>query len=170
MAIRRAKILSDAEIDALRVFAWNSRKPLRNDVMVLLSVKAGLRAKEIAALTWCKVFGAGGEVGAAIELSDAASKGGRGRVVPTHPDLVTALHALAADVDTHSPVIASERGGPMLPVNIVHWFARAWSGAPRASLDLLRRSDVGGGPSRVPRASRSHSGHTRGAFADGEPP
>ncbi|MBN8956036.1 MAG: hypothetical protein J0H17_05545 [Rhizobiales bacterium] len=104
MAIRRAKILSDAEIDALRVFAWNSRKPLRNDVMVLLSVKAGLRAKEIAAL---------------------ASKGGRGRIVPTHPDLVTALHALAADVDTHGPVIASERGGPMLPVNIVHWFARA---------------------------------------------
>ncbi|MBN8959246.1 MAG: site-specific integrase [Rhizobiales bacterium] len=126
MAIRRAKILSDAEIDALRVFAWNSRKPLRNDVMVLLSVKAGLRAKEIAALTWCMVLGAGGEVGAAIELSDAAVKGGRGRVVPTHPDLVVALHALVADVDTHGPVIASERGGPMLPVNVVHWFARAF--------------------------------------------
>ncbi|MGE0752386.1 MAG: tyrosine-type recombinase/integrase [Variibacter sp.] len=126
MAIKRAKILSDGEIDALRVYAWNSRHPLRNDVMVLLSVKAGLRAKEIAALTWRMVLGAGGEVATAIELSDTATKGGRGRVVPIHPDLTTALRSLAIDADLGGAVIVSERGGPMLPVNVVHWFARAF--------------------------------------------
>lgn len=126
MAIKRAKILSDIEVDALRVYAWNSRHPRRNDVMVLLSVKAGLRAKEIAALTWRMVLGAGGEVATAIELSDAATKGGRGRVIPIHPDLTTALRSLAVDADPRGAVIVSERGGPMLPVNVVHWFARAF--------------------------------------------
>lgn len=126
MAIKRAKILSDAEIDALRVYAWNSRHPRRNDVMVLLSVKAGLRAKEIAALTWRMVLSAGGGIGMAIELSDAATKGGRGRVIPIHPDLIMAMKALAAETDAHGSVIVSERGGSMLPVNVVHWFARAF--------------------------------------------
>jgi integrase/recombinase XerD len=144
MAIKRAKILSDVEKDALRVYAWNSRHPRRNDVMVLLSVKAGLRAKEIAALTWCMVLDAGGEIGPTIELSDAATKGKRGRVIPIHPDLAVAMSAHVAGADIRGPVIVSERGGPMLPVNVVHWFARAFEaiGAAGCSSHSGRRTFI----------------------------
>ncbi len=49
---KRAKILSDANIRDLLAFTTQTRYPLRNRVIVLLSVKAGLRASEIANLTW----------------------------------------------------------------------------------------------------------------------
>jgi hypothetical protein len=49
---KQAKILSTNHIDDLLFFADNSRSPLRNRLVVLLSTKAGLRAGEIAKLTW----------------------------------------------------------------------------------------------------------------------
>jgi integrase len=49
---RRAKILSSSDVDDLLLFASCTRHPLRNRVIVLLSAKAGLRAHEIASLTW----------------------------------------------------------------------------------------------------------------------
>ena len=52
MAGKRAKILSAPDVGDLLVFASCTRHPLRNTVMVLLSAKAGLRAGEIANLTW----------------------------------------------------------------------------------------------------------------------
>jgi len=52
---KQAKILSDGNFEDLLVFAETSRYPLRNKVIVLLSAKAGLRAGEIARLTWTMV-------------------------------------------------------------------------------------------------------------------
>ena len=52
MAGKQAKILSSDAFDSLLAYASSSRYPLRNAVIVLLSVKAGLRAGEIAKLTW----------------------------------------------------------------------------------------------------------------------
>jgi integrase len=52
MAGRRAKILHQQQINDLLIFASATRNPLRNKLIVLLSVKAGLRAGEIAGLTW----------------------------------------------------------------------------------------------------------------------
>jgi integrase len=52
MAGRQAKILHEQQINDLLVFASATRNPLRNKLIVLLSVKAGLRAAEIAGLTW----------------------------------------------------------------------------------------------------------------------
>ena len=49
---KQAKTLSTDHIDDLLFFAERSRHPLRNRLIVLLSVKAGLRAAEIAKLTW----------------------------------------------------------------------------------------------------------------------
>jgi integrase len=49
---KQAKILTADQIDDLLFFAETTRHPLRNRVIVLLSVKAGLRAAEIANLTW----------------------------------------------------------------------------------------------------------------------
>jgi hypothetical protein len=45
---RRAKILSSFDVGDLLIFASCTRHPLRNAVMVLLSAKAGLRARSIS--------------------------------------------------------------------------------------------------------------------------
>jgi integrase/recombinase XerD len=49
---KQAKTLTKAQVDAALNYLSSSRYPLRNRVILLLSVKAGLRAKEIASLTW----------------------------------------------------------------------------------------------------------------------
>ena len=54
----------------------------------LLSIKAGLRAKEVASVTWAMVTDAEGEIADVIALENRASKGkGGGRHIPIHPDL-----------------------------------------------------------------------------------
>jgi hypothetical protein len=58
---KRAKILSDDNIQDLLAFTTLTRYPIRNRVMVLLSVKAGLRAGEIANLTWAMVTAGRGD-------------------------------------------------------------------------------------------------------------
>ncbi len=56
MVGKRAKILSANHVEDLLFFAARTRHPLRNEVLVLLSFKAGLRASEIANLTWPMVI------------------------------------------------------------------------------------------------------------------
>src|SRR6266481_9657936 len=88
---KRAKILSVADVGDVLAFASCTRHPLRNMVMVLLSAKAGLRAAEIANLTWDMVVDANGQVSGLIELADTAAKKCSGRSIPVHPDLAVAL-------------------------------------------------------------------------------
>jgi integrase len=45
---KQAKVLTDAQIKAVLAAVEDRRYPLRDRVMVLLSIRAGLRAKEIA--------------------------------------------------------------------------------------------------------------------------
>jgi hypothetical protein len=45
MVGKRAKILSPDHVEDLLVFARQTRHPIRNQVLVLLSVKAGLRCR-----------------------------------------------------------------------------------------------------------------------------
>jgi integrase len=65
---KQAKILGSRDVADLLAFAECSRHPIRNRVMVLLSAKAGLRAGEIAGLTWDMVLDANGQIGTCIEL------------------------------------------------------------------------------------------------------
>ena len=51
MPDRQAKILSDRQVESLLLFASSTRNPDRDKLIVLLSIKAGLRAAEIAKLT-----------------------------------------------------------------------------------------------------------------------
>src|SRR5687767_6636185 len=111
MAGKQAKTLSDTELNLLLRFARHSRNPLRNRVIVLLSVKAGLRAGEIAALTWDMLVDARGRIATTIELRDCAAKKGSGRSIPIHPSLRCALTALYARAPNSSYVVRSERGG-----------------------------------------------------------
>jgi hypothetical protein len=55
--------------------------------MVLLSMKAGLRAKAMVSLTWALVTDAQGQVAEVLHVPNRASKGKTGgRTIPLHPD------------------------------------------------------------------------------------
>src|ERR1700730_4138530 len=123
---KRAKILSAADVGDLLVFANCTRQPLRNAVIVLLSAKAGLRAGEIANLTWDMVVDANGQVSGLIELADNAAKKCSGRSIPVHLDLAPALAAWRQVAPPSDYVIASERGNRMTPLSVVVWFNRAF--------------------------------------------
>ena len=123
---RQAKTLSTADLSDLLVFASCSRNPLRNTVLVLLSAKAGLRAGEIANLTWDMLVDATGQISGLLELVDNAAKKCSGRSIPIHPDLAAALRAWRQVSPSSDYVITSERGGRMRPLSIVVWFNRAF--------------------------------------------
>lgn len=126
MAGKRAKILSEDDLEDLLVYASATRNPIRNRVIVLLSAKAGLRAGEIAQLTWDMVVGPTGAVGIVIELYDHAAKKQSGRVIPMHKHLRDALIDLRGVSRPTGSVVVSERGGAMTPLSIVVWFNRAF--------------------------------------------
>jgi integrase len=123
---KQAKILSPADVADLLTYADCTRHPIRNRVIVLLSVKAGLRAGEIANLTWDMVVDAAGQVGTIIELRDHAAKKGNGRLLPLHSELAVALSAWRQVSGGSGHVVRSERGGPMTALSIVFWFSRAY--------------------------------------------
>lgn len=88
---KQAKTLSTAQIKAVLLHLERSRNPIRNRLIFLLSIKAGLRAKEIAELTWRMVTDAQGEVSQEIRLENSASKGQSGGVIAMNSDLRQAL-------------------------------------------------------------------------------
>src|SRR5579863_6152579 len=128
MAGKQAKILTRQQVVAALRRARRGRYPQRDRVMILLSVKAGLRAVEIANLTWSMVLDADRRIGHRIELHDSAAKKGSGRTIPLHPDLRRALVQLRRQTGAEGAVIRSERGGPrgMRPGSIVNWFRQLY--------------------------------------------
>jgi integrase len=108
---KQAKILSPLDVTDLLAFADCSRYPLRNRAILLLSAKAGLRAGEIANLTWDMVLDARGQISNVIELRDHAAKKGSGRLIPMHPELADALSAWRQACPRSGHVVRSERGG-----------------------------------------------------------
>ena len=126
MAGKQAKILTENNYNDLLVFAATTRYPLRNRLIVQLSVKAGLRAGEIANLTWHMVLDPAADIGTAIELQDWAAKKRSGRLIPLHPRLRDDLVMWRQISKPVGPLITSERGGPMMPLSIVNWFAAAY--------------------------------------------
>lgn len=130
MAGKQAKILSQREISQLLHHIKGTRYPLRDQVMFLFSIKAGLRAKEISFLTWGMVTDASGRVGDALHLPDNSSKGKSGRTVPLNKQLKEALcdlyhsHARVPSYDQY--IVFSERGTKMIPCNVSHWFKKVF--------------------------------------------
>jgi integrase/recombinase XerD len=146
---KQAKALSTDHIDDLLFFAEHSRHPRRNRLIVLFSVKAGLRAAEIALLTWEMVLNPAGEVAGAIELQDKIAKKRGGRSIPIHNDLRDALIGARGLCDGQGPIVRSERGGAMRPMSIVVWFSGAYE-----ALGLVGCSSHSGRRTFITRAAR----------------
>lgn len=123
---KQAKLLSKGQIEAVLGYLAKTRHPIRNRLILLLSIKAGLRAREIALLTWSMVTDAQGEIGRAIVLQDEASKGHSGRIIPLNEDLRRALidwrQSLSTTLDNR--IIRTERAKRTSPQVIVNMFAR----------------------------------------------
>ena len=113
---RQAKVFSRRDLRHLRAAAKRGRFPLRDDVIVLLAARAGLRACEIARLTWGMVLDPTGKVSPVIEVRAVISKRGAGRRVPMHRELRRAIKAwkdkLSDDqTEPDAVIVPSLRGG-----------------------------------------------------------
>lgn len=122
---KQAKVLSKQQQAAVLNFLQTTRNPVRNKVIFLLSIKAGLRAKEIAGLTWGMVTSSDGVIAHKIALQDKASKGKGGGLVWMNRDLRKAMIELQEQTkdcseDTH--VIATERSQQTSAQSVVNLF------------------------------------------------
>jgi integrase len=145
---RLPKVLTERQIKATLSAVGDRRYPERDRVMVLLSVRAGLRAKEIAKVQWGMVTDAEGNVGDALHLVNGASKGRRGgRTVPLNKELRAALEALKAlrpSAEAGDHIIHSDRDIGMSAGAVQVWFHRLYAalGFSGASSHSGRRTFV----------------------------
>ncbi len=125
---KQAKILGSQDIRRALRLIRHHRHPERDACLFLLSLKAGLRAGEIAGLTYPMILAADGSLGKTIELHDAVAKKRSGRIIPIHPLLRKALLRYMRMSDCTGPVIRSERGDdePMSAKSIVNWFTQLY--------------------------------------------
>ena len=123
---KQAKTLSKGQVEAVLSYLAKTRNPTRNRLIFLLSVKAGLRAKEIARLTWWMTNDSWGEIGRAICLQDSASKGRSGRMIPLGDEIRDALIEYRRQVVSFTGpfVISTERSLSTSPQAIVNMFQR----------------------------------------------
>ena len=130
---KQAKTINDKQAKAILNHLADARYRVRDRVVFLLSIKAGLRSKEIANLTWGMVTDSDGKIADVIAVQNVASKGKNGgREIPVHPDLKAALVALQAHrgdlAAPERPVVHSERGPGMSANSVTVWFHRLYKG------------------------------------------
>lgn len=129
MALRKqAKTLSKAQIQMVTRYLGGKRHSKRNIAMFLLSVRAGLRAKELSLVCWKHLVGSDGQLNDYLTLPNTASKGNSGRMVPLHSDLKKALLDLLEvqskrrSFTLDQPLAQSQKGGSMDRQVVVNWF------------------------------------------------
>lgn len=100
-------------------------------------MKAGLRAKEIAGLTWPVLLDASGALGDQIALEDSVSKGSFGRQIPINKQLKQELQRCfdkatarrSVQEIRHQRIVQTQRGDATSPQVIVNmfkgWYSRA---------------------------------------------
>jgi integrase len=147
---RQAKFITPSMLRRMLRYAGRAPFPVRDRAVVLLSVKAGLRACEIAKLDWSMVLDATGSVGDTLVVINAIAKRRSGRRIPIHPILKTSLQRLLSVSDPSGPVIRSARGGHMRPNSIVNWFVKMF-----ATLDYDGCSSHSGRRTFITRAARN---------------
>jgi integrase len=120
---KQAKVVSPLMLTRMLRRASKSPVHARDRAMILLSVKAGLRACEIAKLEWPMVVDARGKVADVLAIHEAIAKKRGGRRIPMHPDLRRALQSLLRSSEPSGPVIRSAKGGHLRATSVVNWFA-----------------------------------------------
>tara|TARA_B100000949_G_C14252307_1_gene438768 strand:- start:635 stop:1222 length:588 start_codon:yes stop_codon:yes gene_type:complete len=125
---RQAKTLTRHQQSAMLSFLETTRHPLRNKLIFMLSVRAGLRAKEIASITWSMVTDAQGVITDCLKLENTASKGSSGGVIWLNSDLKQCLieyQQMCKFAHSSDRIVKTERGGETTAQVIVNMF-RGW--------------------------------------------
>ena len=84
---KQAKTLNKSQVEMVRGILKSKRNGLRNETIFLLSIKSGLRSKEISMLNWKMVSKSDGTIDDYINLTNSSSKGRSGRIIPLHKDI-----------------------------------------------------------------------------------
>jgi integrase/recombinase XerD len=111
-----------------------TRHAKRNRLIFLLSIKVGLRAKEIAKLTWWMTNDSQGQIGSEICLLDSASKGKSGRRIPLNEEVRKALIEYRDEVISKGDRNAMTSAGP-----VVIKTERSQSTSPQAVVNMFQR-------------------------------
>ena len=126
---KQAKTLNSKQCELVLTYLTNTRYPLRNRLIFLLSTKAGLRAKEISALSWNMVLDSDGSVSNFINITNTASKGRNGgRSIPINKQLMKTLvdyQSSQIDQKTYNAdgfVISTQRSQSTSAQSIVNMF------------------------------------------------
>ena len=131
---KQAKTLSRVQVKMISEYLLTNRHGLRDQTIFYFSIKAGLRAKEIAHLKWAMVMNSDGSVGDYLHLPNASSKGNGGRVIPLNQALKLNLIKLLQEHSSYqhfnpsiSAIIRTERSKNTSSQAIVNMFQR-WYG------------------------------------------
>ena len=126
---KQAKTLTNKQIDSVLDYLSRSRSPKRNQAIFLLSVKAGLRAKEIASLRWEMLLNADGTHSDYLALPNNASKGRSGRQIPLNRQLKKSLLDLfeieskRKEFDTKDFLVRTQRSKQTSSQAVINMFA-----------------------------------------------
>ena len=135
---------TDLTPKALALAIAQQKTSPRNTAILFCSCGIGLRAKEIASLTWRMVLAEDGTVGNVLNLPNHAAKKGSGGSIPLAKNVAAALEALrqhtAAKKTIHptDPVFVSQKGGGAITrQGMVDLFRRIWR---KAGIDASSHS------------------------------
>ena len=132
---KQSKTLNKSQIEMMRSHLRSKRNGLRNETIFLLSVKGGLRSKEISQLSWKEVCDSDGKISDHINPTNRSSKGLSGRTIPINKDLRKNLIELldqqqrmfrSFDLNT-SFIVRTERSPFTTSQTIVNMF-QSWYG------------------------------------------
>ena len=128
---KQSKVLNKSQIEMVSKYLRSKRNGLRNQTIFLLSVRCGLRSKEISQLSWKEVCNSDGQIDNCISLTNRSSKGLSGRIIPLHKDVRNNLIELldihkqyyGFDIDS-SFVVRTERSPFTTSQTIVNMFQK----------------------------------------------
>ena len=156
---KQAKTLSTKQVDLVMNYLSSTRNPIRDQLIFLLSIKSGLRAKEISSLTWSMVLDSDAEVSDYINITNSASKGKTGgRSIPINKQLKTKFiefldhQKVQMMFDVEGRVITTQRSPSTTSQAIVNMFSRWYS-----DLNLIGCSSHSGRRTFITNCSRKIS-------------
>jgi len=128
---KQAKVLTSKQQELVLNYLSNTRNASRDEVILLLSIKGGLRCIEIANLVWEMVLTPEHQVGDTLHITNTISKGDKGgRIIPLNAQLKASLIKLWSETkrkDPTSRIIKTERSNSTSSQVLVNKFKR-WYG------------------------------------------
>ena len=120
---KQAALLSEKQVKNAISRMSDYKNSLRNRAIIELTLYAGLRAKEVASLRWSHILNEEGEVGEVIKLTNDASKGKSGGLVPINSKLKATLIELRNEnkgKTANDAVISNSQGQALKRQSVVN--------------------------------------------------